>query len=93
MTTLYVVMGSSGEYSDRSEWMVAAYADQPKAQEHVARVTRALAEFRAQRPDDGSGSALDLHSHPLDPVVGFRSYSDHDRYRVDTVELLDEVPA
>ena len=32
---VYVVVGSTGEYSDRSEWYVAAYFDEELAKEHV----------------------------------------------------------
>jgi len=32
---IYIVSGSTGEYSDRSEWLVAAYTDRAVAQKHV----------------------------------------------------------
>jgi len=32
---IYVVMGTTGEYSDRSEWLVIAYFDEEKAKQHV----------------------------------------------------------
>jgi len=32
---IYVVMGSTGEYSDRSEWLVCAYKDQKMADQHA----------------------------------------------------------
>lgn len=32
---IYVVMGTTGEYSDRSEWPVIAYFDEEKAKQHV----------------------------------------------------------
>lgn len=32
---IYVVMGSTGEYSDRTEWSVCAYADKALAEQHV----------------------------------------------------------
>lgn len=35
MTTIYVVMGTCGEYSDREEWPVCAYADEEQAKLHV----------------------------------------------------------
>jgi hypothetical protein len=35
MTQIYIVRGTTGEYSDRSEWLVAAYTDEVTAQEHV----------------------------------------------------------
>jgi hypothetical protein len=35
MASVYVVMGTSGEYSDRDEWPVAAYASKAEAEAHV----------------------------------------------------------
>ncbi len=32
---IYVVMGSTGEYSDQTEWPVCAYMDEKKAEERV----------------------------------------------------------
>ena len=40
--TIYVVQGSTGEYSDHIEWLVKAYADEKQAQTHVV-----LAQARA----------------------------------------------
>ena len=34
-TTIYVVMGTIGEYSDRGEWIVIAYLDEEKAKQHT----------------------------------------------------------
>ncbi len=45
--SLFVVVGTTGEYSDRSEWIVAAYWDQEKALEHAARARRRTAEIAA----------------------------------------------
>lgn len=35
MTKIYVVQGSTGEYSDHTEWLVCAFQDQDKAKSHV----------------------------------------------------------
>ena len=35
MKTLYVVMGVTGEYSDRSDWPVQAYRTEHEAQERI----------------------------------------------------------
>lgn len=37
--TIYVVMGSTGEYSDRTEWPVCAYSDKSEAQTHCQLAT------------------------------------------------------
>ena len=36
MTTVYVVVGESGDYSSRSEWLVRAFATENEATEFVA---------------------------------------------------------
>jgi hypothetical protein len=95
MTKLYVVMGENGEYSDREEWLVAAYLDEAKAKAHVMRAETALREFNSlsldarfdlMRDNPGGG-----YLTPLDRVHGL-SMADSHRYWLDTVELLDEVP-
>ena len=43
---IYVVMGTCGEYSDRSEWAVIAYYDEQKAQEHVLKASRRAKELQ-----------------------------------------------
>lgn len=99
MTTLYVVMGSHGEYSDRSEWMVAAYLDEQKGQEHVRRVGDALRSFlaieregRERVAEEAGDSAGQVAKHALDKSKGFYVWDYDQRYWLDTVELLDEVP-
>jgi hypothetical protein len=37
--TIYVVQGSTGEYSDHREWLVRAYSDEEKAKAKVVRCT------------------------------------------------------
>src|SRR3990167_11101440 len=34
-TKIYVVMGTTGEYSDRTEWAVCAYAHKSMAEKHA----------------------------------------------------------
>lgn len=94
MTTIYVVMGSHGTYSDRCEWPVVAYADETRAKEHVILVNQSLARFQALGQDECerlSGPEWRF-KNPLDPTHGFYPYDDHDRYWLDIVELLEEVP-
>src|SRR5690554_918315 len=45
--TIYLVMGSKGEYSDRDEWPVAAYTDEAEAQKHVEAAERRAKEIKA----------------------------------------------
>lgn len=36
---IYIVFGKTGEYSDRSEWLVAAYTEEADAKLHVEKAT------------------------------------------------------
>jgi hypothetical protein len=45
---VYVVVGEEGSYSDRTEWLVAAYSDREQAERHVKRCERHVAEARAK---------------------------------------------
>ena len=46
--TLYVVMGTEGEYSDRTEWPVRAFVDPLRAADHVVKATARANEIVAQ---------------------------------------------
>jgi hypothetical protein len=43
VSNAYVVVGVTGEYSDRTEWYVACYLDQVQAELHVSRLMTAAA--------------------------------------------------
>lgn len=45
---IYVVIGTTGEYSDHREWPVAAYFSEKLAQAHVIRATQRANELYAQ---------------------------------------------
>ncbi len=49
MKTIYVVMGTTGEYSDRTEWPVLAYLSKPQAEEHVEKASARARELFALR--------------------------------------------
>jgi hypothetical protein len=95
VTTVYIVMGSNGEYSDRDEWMVAAYLGEAKANEHAQAANVALSTFEALSSDERdelAGDCLSEWINPLDSVHGFCPRLCGQGYRVKTVDLLDEVP-
>ena len=49
---IYVVMGTTGKYSDRTEWLVAAYSNEKEAQKHIELATeKANEEFEKYRKD------------------------------------------
>lgn len=42
----YVVWGTTGEYSDRSEWQVAAYTNKGQAEAHAAKLNELVAPIK-----------------------------------------------
>ena len=42
---IFVVFGSSGEYSDRNEWMVCAFRSEEAAQKKVTELTEKMQEL------------------------------------------------
>lgn len=56
MKTVFVVVGTTGEYSDRTEWLVAAYADDEKAKTHAQLAKAKAAELFLRRHDSNCPS-------------------------------------
>lgn len=81
--TLYLVVGSTGEYSDRVEWFVAAYADQAKAETHalLAKAFGATCRREHGRYD---------YANPYDKQFQL-DYTGTDYYVAD-IEMRDDVP-
>ncbi len=48
MDTVYVVMGTTGQWSDRAEWPVIAYTDEADAKAHVLRASQRARELFVQ---------------------------------------------
>lgn len=42
MQKIYLVIGSTGEYSDHTQWTVCAYGDQVQAELHAAALRKAV---------------------------------------------------
>lgn len=89
MTKVYVVMGDTGEYSDRTEWSVSAYLDESKAAAHVARLDAWLIENKVSRnhADVLVYEDRDKLRTPDDPH--FTSDYTGTRYLIMAVELAD----
>lgn len=51
-STIYVVMGQTGEYSDYSQWPVKAFKILEKAQEFITAVTKIANKVEAAREDN-----------------------------------------
>ena len=51
MEKIYVVEGTTGEYSDSMDWPVMAYRDEEAAKAHVVRATERAKEIEVSRAD------------------------------------------
>lgn len=82
---IYIVEGTTGEYSDRSEWPVAAYADESLAQQHAEAAKRWYEEHDCfERHYD------EIFQNPFDPFMHI-NYTGTD-WTVYEVELRTELP-
>ena len=80
---IYVVFGSTGEYSDRSEWMVKAFTSLEQAKELVVNAERRAKEIFVVR---GSSYSSVKGLNEFDPNMGM-DYTGT-QYYYDTVELV-----
>lgn len=89
---MFVVVGSTGEYSDRQEWFVAAYDSEAKAQQHVLALDAWLRANRLHQDDDVDYLSADSRGVvcPLDQ--SFSCDYTGTRYHVDPVEVRDQPP-
>ena len=70
--TIYVVMGSTGEYSDRTEWPVHAFEDKERAEELVAKAQEeANRIFETRKASFLEGEPI---HNPFDPHESRMSY-------------------
>jgi len=83
---LYVVMGSTGEYSDHSEWLVYAFENEDDAKWWVERATEKANEWKNVR-----------NSRHMDPPGGWNPYDPHmhmdytgTNYYIEEVEMLED---
>jgi hypothetical protein len=83
--TIYVVEGSTGEYSDHNEWLVAAFLEESDAKEYVLLCTQAVPDI-----EDMNDDQREQAKNPYDP----RMQIDYTgvRYRYSTVVLHNKVP-
>lgn len=92
--TLHVVMGTTGEYSDRSEWPVKAFVDEAKAQRFVLEVdewirVNGLAMSDSPNANPHPDAAARGMVNPFDPNMSF-DYTGTDYY-IMSVALDDDV--
>jgi hypothetical protein len=92
---VYIVFGTTGEYSDRSEWMVAAYTSEDNAKQHVLKATEHANAWQERRNSHeldaltwGEWYALEKSSNPLDPA--FKMDNTGTTYCYAPVDVLDK---
>ena len=65
MDKIYVILGSWGEYSDHSEWVVGYYLDEAKAIEHVERANKysgEATELRKVQREEGAALRVTIEA-------------------------------
>jgi hypothetical protein len=90
---IYVVMGWSGDHSEREEWAVCAYSQEPSARAHVEAATKRELEIDARyqqrywKADERGKDTLDVKRgrNELDPSAP--ANREPARYFIHTVEL------
>jgi hypothetical protein len=80
----FVVMGTTGEYSDRDEWPVCGYSNEENAKQHVKEATRVAKHIESTRENRYS---IPHGSNPYDPNMCM-DYTGTD-YFYHEVELRD----
>jgi hypothetical protein len=80
---IYIVQGSTGEYSDHIEWIVCAYKDEKKAQEHVVKASEAARQYKIEYHK----SRITPETNPYDPQ--FQMDYTGTNYTVIETELKD----
>lgn len=80
---IYIVMGTTGEYSDRSEWPVKAFYCEKVAQDLVVAATRKAKELEVIRNSVSRYDAPKRGSNEFDPNMQM-DYTGIDYYIMET---------
>ena len=87
--TVHVVIGETGECSDRVEWLAVAFLDEEKAKARVIALDEWLRLHKMHRNDDAEVPVEvrwdNTPTNPLDPH--FRSDFTGTRYHIATVQV------
>ena len=84
---IYLVQGSTGEYSDHREWLIAAFYSEGKAQSLVTAATARANEIMVERNGDYYG--IPEGTNQYDPHMQV-DYTGVVHYTYLTVEIKDE---
>jgi hypothetical protein len=92
---MFIVIGTTGEYSDRTEWYVAAYWEESKAKEHALKAKQRTARIVSVFGDEYNAKKARREGdpgaeNPFDPCWEC-DYTGTD-YCVVEVPLLEAVP-
>ena len=85
MNPVFVVIGSTGEYSDRTEWVVCAYKDEELAKQHVVLAKQRAQEIRVTRND----LVFPYHRESKAPYVYFGGKPEEPASRYDLFIRVD----
>ena len=89
-TTVYVVRGTAGEYSDRSEWLVCAYEDEVIARLHAEAARREAQRMHALFRKRGFALEVDDLARAWDPQM--KIHHDDTDYTVEPVAVRYGLP-
>jgi hypothetical protein len=92
-THIYIVMGATGEYSDRNEWAVAAYYDEELAKTHVEEATKRAKAIEVAAEVDAADWNLKeklMKENPFDSC-SYMSYTGNGYY-IYTLPISRELP-
>lgn len=70
MSKIWVVMGTTGEYSDRNEWPVVAFTDKARAEARIVACTQeANKRFseEVEPEEENHWGSYNTKNNPLDP--------------------------
>jgi len=65
--TIYIVQGTTGEYSDRTEWLVRAFTREQDAKDEVGRLTHLWMGLRCEETWSEEGAAAEAEMRKHDP--------------------------
>ncbi len=85
---IHVVMGSTGEYSDRRQWTVCAYQDKERAINHADLAKLEAHKIEKARKDRYDYSEDDVNPYDLKMSMDYTGTD----YYVISVDLLDAIP-
>jgi hypothetical protein len=89
--TIYIVQGSTGEYSDRTDWIVCAYTDKEKADEHATKAEAwgigYAGRWEVRDYSAKEDVAMENDKNPFDP--NFRQDYTGTSYWVKECELIE----